>query len=113
MTQINSLPEIVAAQLDAAHESTAARSAVTLHGGRDRVLRQTVIALVGGQALGEHDSPGEATLQVLAGRVRLRAGETQWELDPGDWVAIPPVRHDLEAIEDAAVLLTVVVRSDR
>ncbi|GAW50761.1 MULTISPECIES: hypothetical protein [unclassified Nocardioides] len=58
----------------------------------------------------EHGSPGEATLQVLHGRVRLHAGDDAWEGAPGDYVLIPPRRHDLTALEDAAVLLTVANR---
>jgi len=91
-----------------AHES--GRSAVTIHGGREHHLRQTLIALVDGRALGEHESPGEATLQVLRGRVRLHAGEGDWEGASGDYLLIPPSRHDLTALEDAAVLLTVANR---
>ena len=91
-----------------AHDS--GRSAVTVHGGREHHLRQTLIALADGRALGEHDSPGEATLQVLRGRVRLHAGDDDWEGGAGDYLLIPPQRHDLAALEDAAVLLTVANR---
>jgi quercetin dioxygenase-like cupin family protein len=58
--------------------------------------------------LDEHESPGEATLQVLAGRVRLNVGEQRWEGAAGDLVSIPPRRHSLDAVEDSAILLTVV-----
>ena len=40
----------------------------------------------------EHENPGEATLLVLRGRVRQSSS---------------PARHALQAIDDAAVLLTV------
>jgi quercetin dioxygenase-like cupin family protein len=71
-----------------------------------------VIALAGGRALGEHDAPGEATLQVLRGQVRLHAGGETWEGAAGDYVHIPLQRHDLEARSDAAVLLTVASRAE-
>ena len=102
-----SLQALADEHLAAAQERGAGRSAHTVHGGKGNALRQTLIALVGGQSLGEHESPGEATLQVLRGSVRLHAGEDTWEGAAGDHLVIPPRRHDLEAVEDSVVLLTV------
>jgi quercetin dioxygenase-like cupin family protein len=102
-----SLDALASEHLAAAKEHSAGRSALTVYGGQGHALRQTLIALAAGRRLGEHESPGEATLQVLRGSVRLHAGENTWEGGAGDYVAIPPARHDLEAIEDSAVLLTV------
>ena len=93
-----------------ARAGTAGRSAHTLYGGHEHHLRQTLIALLGGQGLGEHESPGEATLQVVRGRVRLVAGTASQELEEGQLVVIPPTRHALEAHEDSVVLLTTVKR---
>lgn len=90
-----------------ARAHSAGRSAHTLYGGQGNALRQTLIALATGRRLGEHDSPGEATLQVLRGSVRLHAGDDTWDGNAGDLVVLPAARHDLEALEDAAVLLTV------
>jgi len=105
-----SLGTLVDEHLAIAREHESGRSAVTIHGGREHHLRQTLIALLDGHALGEHDSPGEATLQVLRGRVRLQAGDDAWEGAAGDYLLIPASRHDLTALEDAAVLLTVANR---
>ncbi|WP_377645126.1 cupin domain-containing protein [Oryzobacter terrae] len=98
-------------QLEKAKGASSGRAAVTLHGGQDHVLRQTVIALAAGHSLGEHDSPGEATLQVLVGEVRLTAGDEAWSGGAGDHLVIPPERHDLAAVTDAVVLLTVTTRA--
>ena len=106
--EILSLSVLAAEQIAAAHASPAGRSACTIHGRQTQTLRQTVLALVAGRALGEHESPGEATLQVLAGRVRLSAGGESWEAATGDYLDIPPTRHDLAAIDDSAALLSVV-----
>ena len=102
-----SLTTLAEEQLAKAREGSAGRSAVTVHGGRDFVMRQTLMALLGGQGLAAHESPGEATLQVLSGRVRMNAGEETWEGGAGELLIIPPMRHDLQALEDSVILLTV------
>jgi len=104
------LTELAEQHLVEARAGHAGRAAHTVYGGHDHALRQTVIALAAGHELAEHESPGEATLQVLLGRVRLTAGDETWEGGQGSFVAIPPARHALAALEDAAVLLTVHVR---
>ncbi len=109
--QGESLTRLGEEQLANAREAGSGRSAVTVYGGREHDLRQTLVALVEGRALGEHDSPGEASLQVLRGRVRLHAGAESWEGGEGDYLVIPPTRHDLEALSDAVVLLTVASRA--
>ena len=108
----HSLPALAADLLAKAHQSSSGRAARTIHGGREHDLRQTAIALVEGRSLGEHDSPGEATLHVLSGRVRLSAGRIAWAGSAGDYLVIPAERHDLEALSDAVVLLTVATRGN-
>lgn len=103
-----SLTSLATEQLTAAHQAHSGRAAHTIHGGHDLELRQTVMALIAGQVMREHDSPGEATLQVLQGQVRLTAGDDAWEGKTGDYVSIPPRRHALESLEDSVVILTVV-----
>jgi quercetin dioxygenase-like cupin family protein len=105
-----SLTALVREQLEVAERSDRGRSAHTVYGGHEHTLRQTVIALAAGQLLEEHENPGEATVHVLHGRVRLAAGETSWEGSAGDLLIVPDSRHSLEALEAAAVLLTVALR---
>ncbi len=102
-----SLTALVRHHLKEAEASPSGRSAHTIYGGHEHVLRQTLIALQAGSELDEHENPGEATLQVLHGRVTLVAGENRWNGSPGDLIAIPDARHSLEAVEDSVVLLTV------
>ncbi len=106
-----SLTRLAEEQLALARESNSGRASVTVFGGREHDMRQTLIVLMGGRSLGEHDAPGEASLQVLAGTVRLTAGDDTWEGSAGDYLVIPQHRHDLHADTDAAVLLTVATRA--
>ncbi|WP_415860004.1 cupin domain-containing protein [Nesterenkonia jeotgali] len=95
-------------ELEQAREASSGRSAKTVFGGHEHQLRQTLIALRAGEGLAEHENPGEATLQVLEGRVLLKSGEASWNGSPGDLLTIPDGLHSLDAVEDAVVLLTVV-----
>ena len=94
-----------------AESSSNGRAAETVYGGHEHVLRQTVIALKQGESLSEHENPGEATVHVLSGRVRLVCSRTDWEGRTGDLIAVPDERHSLEAMETSAVLLTVAKRA--
>ncbi len=102
-----SLTAVADEQLARARQSNSGRSAHTVYGGHEHFLRQTVIALIAGRELGEHNSPGEATLQVLQGEVTVTAGSESWQGAIGDFLVIPAVRHNLEAFDDSVVLLTV------
>jgi len=110
-----SLTTLADQQLGVARQAASGRSAHTIHGGRQHALRQTLLALAGGRSLEEHDSPGEATLQVLSGQVRLATASQSWAGTAGDYLVIPAERHTLTALDDAVVILTVAVggRTDR
>lgn len=94
--------------LERARAASSGHAADTIVGGHELSLRQTLVAMVAGSALAEHASPGEATLFVLHGRVKLTAGESSWETRSGDLLVIPDSRHDVAAIDDSTLLLTVV-----
>ncbi len=103
---IAELTDAVEEHLGKARRSDHGRSAhLLLHDG---VLRQSIIALVAGAALDEHNAPSAATLQVLRGRLRLTWADGGTELAAGQLGAIPKERHGLTALEDSAVLLTTV-----
>jgi quercetin dioxygenase-like cupin family protein len=102
-----SLTALAREQLDRARTAQSGRSASTVYGGHEHTLRQTVIALLEDRMLDEHENPGEATVHVLTGRVRLAADKATWEGRAGDLLIVPAAAHSLHALEDSAILLTV------
>ena len=96
-----------------AGQATAAgggRASRTVIGGHEKVLRQTVIAIVKDATLTEHANPGEASVYVLQGRVVLTASGQGWEGREGDLLIVPDAPHSLQALQDSVVLLTVAKR---
>jgi quercetin dioxygenase-like cupin family protein len=106
-----SLSQLCEETLATARASGSGRAAVTVFGGQEHDMRQTLIALEAGALLHEHEAPREATLHVLVGEVRVAAGEDTWHGSAGDYLIIPAERHELAATSDAAVLLTVATRA--
>jgi quercetin dioxygenase-like cupin family protein len=104
-SEVEQLSRLQAELLAQAREHPAHRAARTIHSGSS--LRATVIALLSGTELAEHDAPPAATLQVLEGEVRLHWQGDERVLHAGEITDIPPVRHALTAGSDAVVLLTV------
>ena len=75
----------------------------------DHQLRQTVIALLEGQALSEHNAPPAATILVLHGSVRVTARDDVDDVvRAGELAQLTHQRHAVEALEDAVFLLTTV-----
>ncbi|MGY4765832.1 cupin domain-containing protein [Kribbella sp. CWNU-51] len=104
---VSSIDDLATERLAKAASAESGRSSVTVYSRPGARLRQTLTALAAGRVMGEHKSPGDASLLCLRGRVRVRAGDAEVELGPGDLVAVPPQRHDVEALESSVLLLTV------
>lgn len=104
-SQAQNLSHLAAELLDKARGADSGRAAQGVY--RGRYLKQALLTLTSGSKLAEHDSPPEATLQVLRGRVVLSSAEESWDLSEGELVEIPPQRHSVTAREDAAFLLTI------
>jgi hypothetical protein len=85
-----SLTALARQHLAAAHDAHSGRSAHTVYGGHQHTLRQTLIALTAGTSLDDHESPGEATPQVLHGRVCLTSPDTSWMAAPAITSSSPP-----------------------
>ena len=103
---VTPLPALTDHLLQEARTDTARRAARTVCGGRDHTLRQTLISLLAGAELSEHENPGEATLQVLVGRVRVDWQGGSAELEAGDHSELPQQRHSVAALQDSVLLLT-------
>ena len=102
MTDLVSLAQ---SHLEAAHASAHGRSAELIV--RDGVLRQSVVALVAGTELAEHNSPPAASLQVLSGRLRVTGFDSP-DLSAGELTVLTHERHAVTALEDSVFLLTTV-----
>lgn len=109
--QKTSLTALARHELVQALAAPSGRSARTMFGGHEHQLRQTLIALRAGEHLSEHANPGEATVQVISGRVLLRSGEVSWNGSAGDLLTVPDGMHSLDIVEDSVILLTVVKKS--
>ncbi|MCE9524965.1 MAG: cupin domain-containing protein [Planctomycetales bacterium] len=64
-----------------------------------------------GKEIPRHQAPGEITVQCLEGRVTFIAGDESRELEVGQLVYLAKqVPHALRGIEDASVLVTIMLR---
>ncbi|MEV6983980.1 hypothetical protein AB0M95_22355 [Sphaerisporangium sp. NPDC051017] len=94
-------------QMNRAADSSGGHAADTVVGGHERVLRQTVIALVRGAKMKDFENPGEGSFHVLQGRIRVSARGTSWDVLAGDLLELPESRQSVEALEDSVLLFTV------
>lgn len=102
-----SIDALADAQLAAAQAADSGRSATTVHGRTGARLRQTLIAIDADRVLGEHQSPGDASVFCLRGKIRIRTSNGQIDLGAGELVAVPALRHDVIALEPSVAILTV------
>lgn len=102
-----SIEALARQQLKAAGDSPSGRAADTVFGGHEKTLRQTVIGMLQGAVLGEHDNYDDSTIYVLQGRVQLTVGEVSWIARTGNLLIVPQARHSIEAVEDSALLITI------
>lgn len=75
-------------------------------------LRTVVVCIQKGKSLPEHTAPGRFTLTMLQGRLRFilepQGENIATELGQGELLVLEePLRHEVQAIEDSAFLLTI------
>ena len=97
------------AEIDHLHEEIAwasGQNAKTLVKYDD--FRVVLIALTAKARMPDHKAEGRISVQVLSGHLRVKAAERTFSLRPGGLLALDHgVRHDVEALEDSAFLLTI------
>lgn len=101
------LDDLADTLLTDARAASNGRAARSVRPGRGHRLRQTLMALTPGHGLDDHTAPGEATLQVVRGRIRLRWGGGEVELAAGDLAGIPDETHAVDVLDEAVILLTI------
>jgi quercetin dioxygenase-like cupin family protein len=90
---------------------TPARTITLVKTDRLEVIR---LAVPAGKDLHQHQVAGEITVQCLDGRVTFTAGTTARELRAGQMVYLAGNEpHSLRGIEDASVLLTILLHQQR
>jgi quercetin dioxygenase-like cupin family protein len=77
-------------------------------------FRIVLIAMEAGAVLGEHHNDGRISIHVLEGSVTMRVEEQKQTLAAGQILALDrSIRHDVQAVEDSVLLLTIAWPSDR
>ncbi len=70
-------------------------------------LRISLNVLKAGTRIEEHHNPGRISVHTVAGHIRMRALGKTFDLPQGRLLILDrAVRHDVEAVEDSAFLLT-------
>ena len=95
-----------------AHRLKAETTWTTGHNARTLVkyddLRVVLIALQREARLPEHQTEGRVSVQVISGHIQVRASGRTFNLRSGGLLTLDPaIRHDVTAIDESAVLLTI------
>lgn len=71
-------------------------------------FRIVLTALQKGTLIPEHHAAGRISVQTVVGHIRMRAAGNEFDLPLGHLLVLDRgMRHDVEAIEDSAFLLTI------
>ena len=71
-------------------------------------LRVVLVALSAGKSLAQHKTEGRITVQVLSGHVEIKASGRTFNLRAGGLLTLDRnLAHDVRALQESAVLLTV------
>jgi quercetin dioxygenase-like cupin family protein len=71
-------------------------------------LRVVLIALQRDARLPEHQTEGRVSVHVISGHVQVRASGRTFNLRSGGLLTLDPaIRHDVTAVDESAILLTI------
>jgi len=71
-------------------------------------FRTVLISMERGARMNEHHADGTISVQVLKGKMRLNVDGKVYDLDAGNLLTLgASIKHDVEAEEDSAFLLTI------
>ncbi len=71
-------------------------------------FRLVLICMEAGATIKEHHADGTSSVQVLNGAIRYRTQGQAYELHSGSLLTLgASIKHDVEAIDDSAFLLTI------
>jgi quercetin dioxygenase-like cupin family protein len=74
---------------------------------REPAIRIVVVAIKAGARIAEHRAQEVTSIQALTGHVRLVLSDRSLELGAGRVLVVAPdLRHQVEAVADSALLLT-------
>ena len=71
-------------------------------------LRIVLMAIQKNTVIREHHADGRISVQTVEGHIRMHAGGKEFDLPRGHMLVLDRgMRHDVEALEDSAFLLTI------
>ncbi len=75
---------------------------------KQRDMRLVLTLMEKGAGMDEHHADGSVSVQVLRGKIRMKAQGSEYELAPGQLGSLSPsLRHDVQALEPTACLITI------
>ena len=74
---------------------------------REPAMRIVLVVMRSGAKIAEHHAQDTASIHALAGHIHIRLPQRAVDLPAGHVLVIPPqLPHDVEAVDDAAFLIT-------
>ncbi|MCT4672208.1 MAG: cupin domain-containing protein [Prolixibacteraceae bacterium] len=75
--------------------------------------KEIKISFTKGQTMAEHKAPGAIVVMVYTGKIQFGVNGKQHILNRGDMISLEPqIAHDLEALEDSIVRLSLSSHDD-